>query len=480
MDELELEERFELMEQAVDTCFLLVCAIFVFLMQFGFAALEVGSIRPKNTKAVLLKNTTDAAIGALVWWLVGHGVAFGEGSGFIGENQFAFSPELDEERIGEVALEYARWMLQWAFAATSTTIVSGAIAERVALHAYLIYGVIITSLIYPVVAHWVWAPSGWASSFRANDEDLLVGCGVADFSGSGVVHLTGGLMALVAAFCVHPRGGRFDAEGKPRRLERQSPALNVLGTLILWAGWFFFNASGVASFSRQPDDAAKSMLNTAVCPSAAVVVTMLIHWMYHRSFDPFMATNGMLGGLVAITASSPLVQAEGAFVIGVVSGALVFYGSKLLIKFKIDDVVDASVVHGLCGLWGMVATGLFTTKLGYARAYAEDRADECCGVFYGCSGSLLAANVIFVLAQLAWVGGTAVVLFLGIKYSLGLRVNTITEEEGMDKTRHGGYHGGATTMGSTPGAAMEAVRRLSGTDQRQSAVVLASTSSVLA
>ncbi|CAN0101349.1 unnamed protein product, partial [Ectocarpus sp. 13 AM-2016] len=254
----------------------------------------------------------------------------------------------------------------------------------------LIYGVIITSLIYPVVAHWVWAPSGWASSFRANEEDLLVGCGVADFSGSGVVHLTGrGLMALVAAFCVHPRGGRFDAEGKPRRLERQSPALNVLGTLILWAGWFFFNASGVASFSRQPDDAAKSMLNTAVCPSAAVVVTMLIHWMYHRSFDPFMATNGMLGGLVAITASSPLVQAEGAFVIGVVSGALVFYGSKLLLKFKIDDVVDASVVHGLCGLWGMVATGLFTTKLGYARAYAEDRADECCGVFYGCSGSLL-------------------------------------------------------------------------------------------
>ncbi|CAM9284939.1 unnamed protein product, partial [Hapterophycus canaliculatus] len=316
----------------------------------------------------------------------------------------------------------------WAFAATSTTIVSGAIAERVALHAYLIYAVVITALIYPVVAHWAWAETGWASASRVDEDDLLMDCGVADFSGSGVVHLTGGLMALVAAVCTRPRGGRFDPAGKPCRLERQSPALNVLGTLILWAGWFFFNASGVESFSNQPDDAAKSMLNTAVCPSAAVVVTMLLHWVYHRSFDPFMATNGVLGGLVAITASSPMVETEGAFVIGVVSGVLVIYGSKLLLKLMVDDVVDASVVHGLCGLWGMVATGLFTTKAGYARAYSEDRMIDCCGVFYGCSGNLLGANVVFVLAQLAWVGGTAVALFLGIQLTLGLRINNTTEE----------------------------------------------------
>eukprot|EP00752_Nemacystus_decipiens_P012426 g11008.t1 len=456
----DVEERMTQLEQALDACFLLVCSIFVFLMQFGFAALEVGSIRPKNTKAVLLKNTSDAAIGALVWWLLGHGVAFGNGRDFIGEDQMAFSPQLNPDRIGEIALEYARWMLQWAFAATSTTIVSGALAERVALHAYLIYAVVITALIYPVVAHWAWAENGWASALR-DEGDLLVGCGVADFSGSGVVHLTGGLMALVAAVCTLPRGGRFDSEGKPRRLERQSPALNVLGALILWAGWFFFNASGVESFSAQPDDAAKSMLNTAVCPSAAVVVTMFIHWLRHRSFDPFMAVNGLLGGLVAITASSPMVETEGSFVIGFVSGALVFYGSNLLLKFKVDDVVDASVVHGLCGLWGMLATGLFTTKVGYARAYDEDRADRCCGVFYGCDGSLLAANVLFVLAQAVWVGGTALILFLGIKYTLGLRVNNTIEEEGMDKTRHGGYQGSVTP--TAPGAVMEAVRRLRGT-----------------
>ncbi|CAM9483938.1 unnamed protein product [Pylaiella littoralis] len=460
MDEGETESLSPL-ELALDAWFLMVCSIFVFLMQFGFAALEVGSIRSKNTKAVLLKNIGDSAIGALVWWLLGHGVAFGKGSGFIGGDDLAYSPQLSAERMGEVAIEYSRWMLQWAFASTSSTIVSGAIAERVSLPAYLAYAVVITGLVYPVVAHWAWAEAGWASSFRADESDLLVGCGVADFSGSGVVHLTGGLMALVAAIGARPRSGRFDSEGKPRRMERQSPALNVLGALILWAGWFFFNASGVATFSRQPDSAAKSMLNTAVCPSAAVVVTMLIHWVYYRSFDPFIATNGLLGGLVAITASSPMVETEGAFLIGVISGALVFYGSRMTLKFQIDDVVDASSVHGLCGLWGMISTGLFTTSEAYARAYSESRADKCCGVFYGCEGNLLAANMIFVAAQVAWVGGTAVVLFVGIKYTLGLRINNSMEVEGMDKTRHGDYDGG-----TAPAAVADSVRRLRGQGSR--------------
>ncbi|CAM9757090.1 unnamed protein product, partial [Laminaria digitata] len=173
------------------------------------------------------------------------------------------------------------FLSQWAFAATSTTIVSGAIAERVALHAYFIYAIVITAVIYPMVAHWAWAETGWASPHRP-EEILLAGCGVADFSGSGVVHMTGGLMALVAAVLTRPRGGRFDATGQSCRLEQQSPALNVLGGLILWAGWFFFNASGVRSFSEQPDSVAKSMVNTAVCPSGAAIVVMLIHWYHHR------------------------------------------------------------------------------------------------------------------------------------------------------------------------------------------------------
>ncbi|CAN0377265.1 unnamed protein product [Ascophyllum nodosum] len=438
----ELEASSKLQGEAIDAAFLLICSVFVFLMQFGFAALEVGTVRPKNTKAVLLKNIADSAIGAIAWWLFGHGVAFGSGSSnFIGQGDLFFSPELDADagdgtvEVGSIAVKYAQWMLQWAFAATSTTIVSGAIAERVALHAYIMYAVVITALIYPVLAHWVWSETGWASS-KLDEDDLLLGCGAADFSGSGVVHLTGGLMAFIAAKMTGARGGRFDANGKPCSLERQSPALNVLGTLTLWTGWFFFNASGVHSFSAQPDSAAKSMLNTSICPSSAAVLVMILQWLHERNFDPFVTSNGVLGGLVAITASSPMVRTEGSFVIGLVSGLLVFYGSRMLLSFKIDDVVDASVVHGLCGFWGMLATGLFTTEPGYARAYDASRAGDCCGVFYGCGGRLLGANVVLVLALMAWAGGLALLLFGGIKYTLGLRIDVATEHIGMDKTQH--------------------------------------------
>ncbi|GMI10309.1 hypothetical protein TrVE_jg4462 [Triparma verrucosa] len=419
-------------------------AILVFFMQAGFAMLEVGMVNIKNTKNILIKNVFDASIGALCWWILGFGIAAGTSNstaGFIGTDSFM----LDVPMSGK-----SGWLFQWAFAATAATIVSGAVAERVTFGCYIVYSIVLTSFIYPVVVHWGWN-GGWGGAWRSTD--LLFGCGVTDFAGSGVVHLTGAVAALVGAIIIGPRIGRFD-EGI--KLPQQSVIFQTLGTLILWMGWYGFNgcstlmlaglsSSGLFDFS---DVAAHTMVTTtisaATCCLATTALTALMS--PDKVIDIGAANNGILAGLVSITAGCSSVEPEGAFVIGLIGSFWYLAGVAFLEKMKIDDVVGAVPVHGFCGIWGVIAPGLFTSSTQYANAYYSSRADKCAGIFYGGSGDMLAANLVFILAVIAWTGVLSTVLFLGCKFTIGVRVSTEVEENGMDDSKHGGKVFSATPV----------------------------------
>jgi Amt family ammonium transporter len=309
------------------------------------------------------------------------------------------------------------------------------------LRAYVMYAVGISSFIFPVVHHWVWSPQGWASYSR-DEGPLLLGCGAIDFSGSGVVHCTGGLLAFIGAKLAEPRVGRFSPDGTPRKMVAQSPALVTLGTLILWVGWFFFNASGGGSFTGQSVVAARSMVNTAIAPAAAAMTSFVISYTLEKRFNMVTTTNSIISGLVAITAGCATVYTEGALLIGIIAAIVYSLASALMLRLRVDDVVDACAAHLFSGIWGLVATGLFTSKEGFSQSISSDSVlvDRCCGLFYGCSGHLLGANLIYLAALLAWVGVTGVLLFQTIKYTVGLRVSSEMEDSGMDKTRHGDTH----------------------------------------
>ncbi|GMH72548.1 hypothetical protein TrLO_g15878 [Triparma laevis f. longispina] len=422
-------------------------AILVFFMQAGFAMLEVGMVNIKNTKNILIKNVFDASIGALCWWILGYGIAAGtsnETAGFIGTDSFM----LDIPMSGK-----SGWLFQWAFAATAATIVSGAVAERVTFGCYIIYSIVLTSFIYPVVVHWGWN-GGWGGAWRSTD--LLFGCGVTDFAGSGVVHLTGAVAALVGAIIIGPRIGRFD-EGI--KLPQQSVIFQTLGTLILWMGWYGFNGcstlmlAGLSSSTTDTyfdfsDVAAHTMVTTTISAATCCLTTVALTALTSpdRIIDIGAANNGILAGLVSITAGCSSVEPEGAFCIGLIGSFWYMAGVAFLEKMKIDDVVGAVPVHGFCGIWGVIAPGLFTSSAQYANAYYSSRAEKCAGIFYGGSGDMLAANLVFILAVIAWTGVLSTILFLGCKFTIGVRVSTEVEENGMDDSKHGGKVFSATPV----------------------------------
>ncbi|CAM9729791.1 unnamed protein product [Phaeothamnion confervicola] len=430
----------------VDAMWLMLTGVLVFFMQVGFAMLEVGSVAPKNTKSILIKNTVDTSICSICWWLVGYGFAYGKSKGgFIGTSEFALlGPTFNNPAGGpatpQIGYNWAFWFFSWTFAATSTTIVSGAIAERVKVFAYLVYSVFVSALIYPVVVHGVWSAEGWASS--ENYGNLLMGCGSVDFAGSGGVHMVGGICSVVAAIVAKPRAGRFNADGTVNKKPQQSPALQTLGALILWCGWYGFNCGSTLTITGgRSAVAAVTAVNTTIAPSAGACTTViLIRWLENR-FDSSVVNCGILAALVAITAGCSVVSPAGAFTIGVIAGFVYVGSRKFLLMLRIDDVAEAAPVHLFGGIWGVFAAGLFATEDNYAAAYPDPydagRPARCKGLFYGGSGHLLAANVIYMLFILAWVGGISLILFIGIKYTIGLRVSLQEEERGMDQTRRG-------------------------------------------
>mmetsp|Transcript_4463 Transcript_4463/g.9310 ORF Transcript_4463/g.9310 Transcript_4463/m.9310 type:complete len:457 (-) Transcript_4463:390-1760(-) len=411
--------------------------ILVFFMQAGFAMLEVGMVNIKNTKNILIKNLFDASIGAICWWFIGFGIAAGKANsannGFVGEDSYF----LDIPMAGK-----SMWFFQWAFAATAATIVSGAVAERVTFGCYIVYAVGLTSFIYPVVVFFGWN-GGVGGAWR--EENLLFDCGVTDFAGSGVVHLTGAVAAFVGASIIGPRIGRFD-EGI--KLPQQSVIFQTLGTLILWVGWYGFNGCSTLALGTLSNVAAHAMVTTtisaATCCLATVALTALTS--ADKVIDISAANNGVLAGLVSITAGCSVVEPEGAFVAGLIGAPVYMLGVWTLEKLKVDDVVGAVPVHGFCGIWGVLVPALFGSSTQYANAYYSARADKCAGIFYGGDGSSLAANVVFLLFVIGWTGATSLALFMACKMTIGVRVSVEVEESGMDDSKHGGKVFSATPV----------------------------------
>lgn len=420
-----------------DALWLLLGAVLVFLMQAGFAMLAVGSQRLRSTKAVLIKSVLDASIAALFWWAFGFGVAFGQddfgkngNNGFLGKSGYFYEGESGSPLAMDAAGKTygkAFWLVQWAFAAAAVAIVSGAVAERISLPAYFAYAIALVSFVYPVVAHMAWSDDGKLSSWRTSR--LVGGCGVIDFGGSGVVHVTGGVAALVAAKMVGPR------LNWKRSVPPAGAVYQTLGTLLLWVGWYGLNGANAHALAGSGGQAAPHvMMTTTIAAATACLATTALGFAVDQEVDARNANNGVLAGLAAISASCAVVNLWGAFVIGLIAAPVYLGAAKSLVFLGIDDVVGAFPVHGACGAWGVLAGGIFATEFYYKIAYFgdDDRGSECAGIFYGGDGGALGAACLFLLFLIAWVGGTLTLLFLALHYSLGLRVDPDAELAGID------------------------------------------------
>jgi len=428
-----------------DTMWLLVCAFLVFFMQCGFALLECGTVRAKNTKNILLKNLLDACVGAVIWWMIGYTIAYDtSGNGFIGGAKsvngirapHSFLKDVAGNKEDSSGYTLAGWFFQYVFAAAAATIVSGAMAERTALTGYIVYTTVITMLIYPVVVHWVWSGEGWVSAFNS---DSFNG-GVQDFAGSGVVHMTGGIAAICGAKIVGPRTGRFDEKKKALPMPGHSTTLQVMGTFILWLGWYGFNPGSSLGISatNYARDAARVVVTTTLSAAfGGLTVCLLEKLVGDKTWSVQAVCNGILAGLVSITAGCSVLFPWAAALAGFLGGLVYFGASKLVLNvLKIDDPLDAFAVHGACGFWGVFVTGLLSAP---EYAYGAGK-----GAFYG-SGDALAAAICCLLAIIAWVGGMSTFMFLILKKTGILRVSAEIEAAGMDVSKHGGnaYHSDA-------------------------------------
>lgn len=417
-------------------------------MQAGFALLEAGSVRAKNTKNILIKNLMDGCLGALVWYFIGYHLAYGtkdsctggdDCNGFVGNGADVFMNKAAElAPLGNAGSGhyYAGWMFQWAFAAAASTIVSGAVAERCKFGAYLAYTAALTGVIYPVVVNWGWSAHGWLSPWTGT-EPYLGANGMIDFAGSGIVHMTGGVAALVGAIFLGPRTGRFSPSGECIDMPGHSSVLVALGTFILWFGWYGFNPVSTLAFEYM-ETAARVAVTTTLGAAAGGVTALSIHYSLTKSLDVGPMCNGILAGLVSITGNCVVIEPWAAALIGAI-GAAIYYGfSALLRKLKIDDPLDASSVHGACGAWGVIAAGLFAKQKYVLNDYGAEGGADDYGALYGGGGKQLGNQIAGVLAIIAWVGFTSSVLFGVLKYAGMLRVPVEEEEVGLDTSHHGG------------------------------------------
>lgn len=402
-----------------------------------------GAVRESSIGRVLLKNVFDASFAGLLWWATGYGLAFGADSfeasghnGVAGTSGFFYEGRgpLTSGRFAKMHGQ-AFYSFQWAFAGVAATITSGAVAGRCTYFAYVVYSCLLSGFIYPVVVHLAWSQDGRLSPFRSGR--LIGGCGLIDFAGSGVVHLTGGVAALVAAIFVAPRPGVFQDGPSSQEPAKYGVVLQTLGVLILWVGWYGFNGvSSLVVSGGGAGIAAHAAFNTTLAASAGCVTCTLIGFRCSQGrssssqlgstmLDPTYTTNGILAGLVSVTAGCALLEPWGALVTGI-TGAFVFHaGSRAVFALQIDDVVDAFAVHGACGIWGLICAALMSTKYYYAQVYEDpDRAKKCQGLFFtGAKGGSLGAVFAFLLVELVWVGGAMVCLMYGLKHTVGVDIN---------------------------------------------------------
>ncbi|XP_052186504.1 ammonium transporter 1 member 2-like [Diospyros lotus] len=425
---------------AVDHTYLLFSAYLVFAMQLGFAMLCAGSVRAKNTMNIMLTNVLDAAAGGLSYYLFGFAFAFGSSSnGFIGHHSFALKD------VPSATSDYSLFLFQWAFAIAAAGITSGSIAERTQFVAYLIYSSFLTGFVYPIVSHWFWSSDGWASPIRSNG-DLLFNSGVIDFAGSGVVHMVGGIAGLWGALIEGPRIGRFAKTGRSVDLRGHSASLVVLGTFLLWFGWYGFNPGSFLTILKsygtgeayygQWSAVGRTAVTTTLAGSTAALTTLFGKRLLAGHWNVTDVCNGLLGGFAAITSGCSVVEPWAAIICGFVAAWVLIGCNKLAERFEYDDPLEAAQLHGGCGAWGLLFTGLFARQRYVSEVYQPGRPY---GLFMGGGGRLLAAQVIQILVIAGWVSATMGLLFYGLQKLNLLRISSEDEMAGMDLTRHGGF-----------------------------------------
>ena len=379
---------------AVNEVWLVIAAALVMLMQAGFTLVEAGFTRAKNTGNIIMKNFMDFSVGALTYWAFGFALAYGGSTlgGFLSYGEFLF---FDDRSLAST------WLFQVVFAATAATIISGAVAGRVKFKAYLVYTPFITGLIYPIVTHWVWNPEGW-----------LAELGFVDFAGSGVVHMLGGTAALAGVLVLGPRIGRFGPDGKPRAIPGHSLTLGALGVFILWFGWYGFNAGSTLAAVGQ--DIASPAVTTTLAAAAGAVGAMITAWVVVGRPDVGFTINGVLAGLVGITAGTASISFGMSVVTGLVAGVIMVLAVIGFERAGIDDPVGAISVHGVAGLWGLIAVGLFSAE------------------------ASLITQLVGGVAIITWAFLTSYCVFKVIDMTMGMRVSPEEEITGLDRSEHGG------------------------------------------
>lgn len=403
-----MEIGFNNLASGIDTVWVLLCAALVFLMEGGFAFLEAGFIRAKNSMNIVMKVFTDSTVGMLSYWAIGFGIMYGlDKGGLFGTTGFFIEGNLAHIQL-RVPI-YAYWLFQAAFAMAMASIVSGAVAERMKFRPYIIYTALATGLIYPIAGHWVWGVDGW-----------LYKLGMLDFAGSAVVHAVGGWSALAAVFVLGPRTDKYNEDGTMNVLPAHNMHLAFLGTFILWFGWFGFNPG--SSLSGLDMNIARIAVNTNLAAAAGGTAGILFTMFKYGKADPSMAMNGALAGLAAITAGCAFVHPISAVFIGGLAGIFCVLAVGAFDRIKADDPVGAIAVHGVNGTWGVIAVGIFAQKG---------------GLLYGGGASLLAVQAIGVLSVSLLAFASTYFIFSVLKKTIGIRVSAAEEFEGMDLTDHG-------------------------------------------
>lgn len=407
----------------VDTLWVVLTAVLVFFMNLGFAAVESGMARSKNTVNILSKNFIVFAVSSLGFMLLGWGLMFGGDNPIIGtQNLFI----LNSSSIGFYADTltsnvpfYGKFFFQLVFCGTAATIVSGAVAERIKYIAFIIFSFVLTLVIYPVVGHWVWG-GGW-----------LADLGFLDFAGDTVVHSVGGWAALAGALILGPRFGKYDKEGKPKAIPGHNMSLAVIGLFVLWLGWFGFNPGSTMSF-QNPADVVHIIVTTNTAAVAAVLTATATAWIFIGKPDLGMTINGCLAGLVAVTGSCAYVSVLSSLIIGAIAGVIVVFAVLIFDKRKVDDPVGATSVHLVCGVFGTLCVGLFAQE-GVTSLSTVN------GLFFGGGFKLLGVELLGVVAVGAFVFLSSALVWIILKKTTGIRVSLAEEIQGLDIGEHGNY-----------------------------------------
>lgn len=407
-----LYERIDLMIMSADTIWIAICTVLVFFMQTGFAMLETGFTRKKDSCNVIMKNIMDFAVGSIFYWILGFGIMFGATTGVVGVIDLFSNGDCSAASQTIPQPVFMAWQL--VFCATSATIVSGAMAERTAFKSYLIYSAVMSAVVYPISGCWIWNANGW-----------LAQLGFHDFAGGTAVHLLGGSAAFAGAAVLGARIGKYDKKKKSRAILGQNIPLAALGAFILWVSWFGFNGGSVVTSESGFDLVAigSVFMNTILSSSACAVSAMIITWVRYGKSDITMTLNGIVAGLVAVTAGADQLPHYAALLVGVGAAFVMIYGIEFIDHIcKVDDPVGAISVHGLCGAFGTIMTGVFSVEK---------------GVIYTGRFNFLGVQLIGVLSVAVYGLAAMTLLFVILKHTVGIRVSEKAEIMGLDRSEHG-------------------------------------------